>query len=331
MKSITRRSLIAGASSLPLAACAHSEAANMCSATPDSFIIDVARQPDDIFPLWPDGAPGGENTNLNEHYVSRENSFGLPDRAVREITNPTLSFFRATAPSNGITLLIAPGGGYFHVVVEKEGYEGARYFNQFGFDVYVMNYRLPHQGWAAGPDTPLQDAQRAVRLVRQKASPSDQIAMIGFSAGGHVVGSLTQRYDVSVYQAIDAADELSARPDLSALLYPVALMGSEFTHKGSETNLLGNSPSPVQLDQYDLAHAPNPDSPPVFLLHALDDTSVPFENSLQLTAAYRRTGVKAVLHSFVSGGHGFGMRGIENTPLAAWPGLFIDWANQYAR
>ena len=149
---------------------------------------------------------------------------------------------------------------------------------------------------------------------------------MGFSAGGHVAGSLTERYDASVYEPIDEADELSARPDLSALVYPVALMGSEFTHKGSEANLLGKSPSTVQLAKYDLAHAPNPDGAPVFLLHALDDTSVPFENSLELATAYRKAGVSAVLHSFVSGGHGFGMRGLDNTPLSAWPDLFVSWA-----
>lgn len=296
----------------------------------DRFIVDVDRQPDETLQIWPDGPPDDTAQELNQHYVERDNRFGLPDRAVHEVTSPTLSVFHAKKP-NGDAILLIPGGGYNHVVVEKEGYEGARYFNQFGYDVYVMDYRLPHQGWTAGPDTPLQDAQRAMRLVRQLQSENDidgdEIVM-GFSAGGHLAGSLTQRYEAKVYEGSDQADTLSARPDKSVLVYPVALMGTDTAHKGSQIRLLGETPDEAALDAYDLTTAPNPEGPPVFLLHALDDTSVPVENSLELALAYRAAGIPAVLHIFENGGHGFGLRGIEETPLATWPKLVMDWIEQ---
>lgn len=328
MMRINRRNLLLAGASLPMTSCAAGGRPRPAAET-NTFIFDINRKPDEEIELWPDGPPGGDNVTVVEQYVERDNPFGLPDRAAHNVTRPTLSLFRAANP-NGTAILIIPGGGYKWVVVEKEGYEGARYFNRSGAHVYVLKYRLPHQGWAAGPDTPLQDAQRAMRIIRQRATtdgvdPTRVMAM-GFSAGGHLAGSLTQRFDASVYDAVDIADSQSARPDLSVLVYPVALMGSPFTHAGSQECLLGTAPSAEALSKYDLSNAPNPEGPPVFLLHTLDDGAVPVENSLQLVAAYRRANVPAVIHVFDEGGHGFGMRGIEDTPLAAWPSLVIDWA-----
>lgn len=153
---LSRRNMLTGAAGATLAACATPAPS---TSSQGSLLVDLDRDPDAVIPLWPDGAPGGEAVSLNQHYVHRDNAFGLKDRAVHEVTDPTLTLFRAARP-NGKSIIIIPGGGYKWVVVEKEGHEGARYFNRFGYDVYVMSYRLPHQGWAAGPDTPLQDAQR---------------------------------------------------------------------------------------------------------------------------------------------------------------------------
>lgn len=330
MISLNRRDLIsAGALTGLVAACqTHTASVGVAARRDyDRFIIDLDRQPDLVVDIWPDGPPGPGGENLNPHYISRENPFGLPDRAVHEVTRPKLSLFRAAVP-NGTSILIIPGGGYNHVVVEKEGYEGARYFSTFGFDVWVMDYRLPHQGWAAGPDAPFQDAQRAVRTLRQLSRTSrNKLVVMGFSAGGHLAGSLSQKFQAELYEPVDQADTLSARPDLSALIYPVALMGTPFTHMGSQERLLGSDPTPEMLAAYDLTTHPNPDGPPVFLLHALDDEAVPYENALRLATSYRNAGIPAVLHSFETGGHGFGMRGIDKTPLAKWPGLFMDWSN----
>ena len=153
---------------------------------------------------------------------------------------------------------------------------------------------------------------------------------MGFSAGGHVAGSVTERSDARVYDPRDQIDTLSARPDLTALIYPVVLMGSEFTHKGSQIRLLGTEPTSETLEKYSLTETPNPQSPPVFLMHTLDDPAVPYENSLMLSTAYRKAGVEACLHTFAKGGHGFGMRGIEKSPLRAWPQLLMEWERAHS-
>ncbi|MAI91513.1 alpha/beta hydrolase [Ponticaulis sp.] len=328
----SRRGFLITSSALVLAACVAPAGLTedaVTTVTNDPFLVDIDRQPDEVFTIWPNGAPGLEAVDLEEHFVARDNAFGLPDRAARDVTAPTLTYFRSEN-YNGNTMLLIPGGGYRHVVVEKEGWEGARYFNQFGYDVYVLTYRLPFQGWPAGPETPLQDAQRATRLVRQHGSAErgsvENLLVMGFSAGGHLAGTLSQKFDELTYEPVDAADELSARPDLSVLVYPVALMNSPNVHAGSRQNLLGDEPSVELMDAWDLSKNVDANSPPLFLLHALDDQSVVMENSMEVMQAYREADIPAVLHIFEHGGHGFGMRGIYETPLEDWPGLVMNWA-----
>jgi acetyl esterase/lipase len=293
-----------------------------------SLIVDIDRQPDVVMPLWPAGAPGGENLEFEEILESRANPQGLTDRAVRNTVRPTLSVFYADAP-NGSALLVIPGGGYNYVVVEKEGWEVARWFNRRGVTAYVMTYRLPQQRWAAGPDTPLQDAQRAIRLIRARADADGvdpaRVLVMGFSAGGHVAGSLATRFAETVYARVDAADDLPARPDAAALIYPVVTMDEQYTHMGSRTNLLGASPRRAVIERYSVEHDPPADTPPVFLLHANDDGAVPVENSLALHRALQNRNIPVVMHLFDSGGHGFGLRGLEGHPLRVWPQLVLDF------
>lgn len=319
-----RRALLAAPAAL--AGCATSAAP-----APDapSLLVDLDREPDEIIELWPDGAPGGADVSLTERIVQRENPFGLVDRAAHEVTRPILSRFNAMNP-NGAALLIIPGGGYAWVVIDKEGYEGARWFSRAGYTVYVLRHRLPHQGWAAGADTPLQDAQRAIRVIRARAARDGvdpaRVAVMGFSAGGHVAGSLATRFDANVYERVDNADALSARPDLAALMYPVITMRAPHAHAGSRRNLLGETPSEARVAAYSLETAPPPATPPAFLMHAADDPSVPVENALAMFAALKRAGVAAEMHVFERGGHGFGMRGLEQNTARAWPQLFLNWA-----
>ena len=124
---------------------------------------------DEVVFLWPDGPPGGVPAELEEKIVHRENPFGLADRAAHDVTAPSLSVFRPLRP-DGSAILIIPGGGYKWVVVDKEGFEGARHFSGQGATVYVLRYRLPHQGWQAGSLAPLEDAQRAMRTIRARAT-----------------------------------------------------------------------------------------------------------------------------------------------------------------
>ena len=312
----------------PQAAYSQSNGLNVSAKAP----INMQIEPDGIIDLWPGIPPGGPTPLPHEEIVFRTNKFNLTDRAVLQVAKPNLSVFRPKRP-NGAAMLIIPGGGYSWVVVDKEGYEGAKLFAEHGFTVYVLRYRLPHQGWAAGPDTPLQDAQRAMRLIRSRADgdgidPS-KIMVMGFSAGGHVAGSLAQKFDQSIAPPLDELDTLSAKPDLAVLMYPVVTMAEPFRHPKSRENMIGLSPSPATIAAYSLETSVRADAPPLFILHAADDPAVPVENALLLYEAARRGKASVSLHVFEAGGHGFGMRGIEGTSLALWPELVLAWARDH--
>jgi acetyl esterase/lipase len=297
-----------------------------CKAVPPES--PAAAEPPEVILLWPEGPPGSVPEGLTETVVERENPFGLLDRAAHEVTAPSLTLFRPENP-DGSAILIIPGGGYRWVVIDKEGFEGARHFSARGATVYVLRYRLPHQGWQAGPHAPLQDAQRAIRLIRSRASADGidpaRVLVMGFSAGGHLAGALHTGAEVSTYAPVDAADVLSARPDATALIYPVATMRLPHAHPGSRQNLLGDAPSPEAETAWSLESRIEAGQPPVFLMHAEDDTAVPVENALLLYDALRAADVPVEMHLFETGGHGFGLRGIAGTPLEDWPDLVTGW------
>jgi acetyl esterase/lipase len=296
---------------------------------PSSFTTGT--EPDEVFDLWPRRAPGGANVTVRQEVVERTNPFNLRDRAVTGVTRPTLSLFRPARP-DGSAVLIIPGGGYRHVVVDKEGYECARWLAARGALVFVLLYRLPHHGWAAGSDTPLQDAQRAMRLIHARAErygvDRARIAVQGFSAGGHLAATLATRWDAPIAPGRDDIDALPARPGYCGLIYPVITMQNEHAHPGSRENLIGASPSAERIAAYSAENGARPDMPPVFLLHAADDMSVPVANSLLMFNAVKRASVHAELHVFDEGGHGFGLRGIDDKPARTWPELFWNFGSR---
>ncbi len=301
-------------------------------AVPQSLMVDTKRAPDEVLPLWPDGAPGGEAVQLTEHVQTRMDPQNVPYDSAVDVTAPTLSVFRAAHP-DGSAILIVPGGGYSLVVVDHEGWESARWLSRHGPTAYVMTYRMPHQGWSAGPDTPLQDAQRAIRLIRARATQDGidpaRVMVMGFSAGGHLAGSLATRFAEQAYAPIDAADSLSARPDAAALIYPVVTMREPFVHMGSRNNLIGKSPTAAMIAKYSLETEPPADTPPMLLIHAGDDPAVPVENSIGLYTALQKAHVPVAMHLFEKGGHGFGMRGLDDSPLREWPQLVLDFGNAH--
>lgn len=146
--------------------------------------------------------------------------------------------------------------------------------------------------------------------------------VMGFSAGGHLAGLLAARFDAPVYAPADTG---SARPDAAALIYPVATFTEPHAHAGSRANMLGAAPLAENIAAWSLETLVRPDMSPVFLMHAADDAAVPAENALILHSALRGAGVPVALHVFEAGGHGFGLRGIEATPLAVWPELLLEW------
>ncbi|WP_286692185.1 alpha/beta hydrolase [Brevundimonas sp. UBA2503] len=281
---------------------------------------------DDIH-LWPGAAPGGEGVTVTPEVVERSTNPAFHDRIAKHTRDPLLTVVRPVQP-NGVSMLLVPGGGYRWAVVDKEGMDCARVFAAMGYTCYVLRYRLPADGWAAGPDAPLQDAQRALRLVRAHAAGEghapDRTVVLGASAGGHLAGLLGARADAT-YPALDAADQHFHRPDALILLYPVATLADPYAHAGSRRELLGETPAPDQISAYSLEQMDWTGAAPTFLLHAMDDTAVPVENSLMLSATLRQAAVPVEVHLFEEGGHGFGIRLIEGRPAAVWPDLVRSW------
>lgn len=279
--------------------------------------------PTETIHLWPNGAPGGENVTVTAIVPERSTNPAFHDRFAQFTTDPILTVMRPDRP-NGAAMLLIPGGGYKWSVVDKEGLDVARVFAAVGVTCFVLRYRLPADGWASGPNAPLQDAQRAMRLIRAHAAdygidPS-RIASLGGSAGGHLAGLLAARRDAT-YDAVDAADSVSFRPDLNILLYPVATMADPFVHAGSREQLLGANPTPEQIAAWSLERMDWTGVAPTILIHAVDDPSVPVENSLNLLATLRAATVTTEAHLFQEGGHGFGIRLIAGKPAAVWPDL----------
>jgi acetyl esterase/lipase len=285
-------------------------------------------QPSETVDLWPKGAPGAPRLPLTETVSERSTDPQLTDRAVFGISKPRLTIFRPTIP-NGAAVLIAPGGGYRWVVMDKEGYELGRWLSARGFTVFVLFYRLPGEGWEAGADTVLQDTQRAMRLIRHRAHDygvdPERVAAMGFSAGGHACADLAARFAAPVYAAVDRIDSLPARPNVAAVIYPVISMSAPNAHAGSREKLIGANAS----REAGRAHSPHlnipANAPPHFILHAEDDDIVPVDNALLLRAALRARAVPVETHLFTHGGHGFGLRKAIGKPVGQWPELFLAW------
>ena len=318
---VGRRDLLAAGLALPFAsAAAHAAWTRPAGLAPD---ISIA--------LWPDGhikPPPG----LVEAVVQRSDDPNASDRMLQGVTRPRLDIFRPAKP-NGSAVILAPGGGYRYVVIDKEGYELARWLRERGVTVYVLFYRLPGDGWTNGADVPLADAQRAVRLVRSRAGADGidpaRVAFGGFSAGGQVATSLLTRFDAKVYAPVDAADTLPARPDAVAAIYPVVSMDPTITHVVSREKLIGTHPDAAREKLHSPERNVRADQPPLWLLHAEDDDVVKVENSARLRGATRAIGAPVEAHFFERGGHGFGLMKTAGLPVAIWPELLSSWLGSH--
>ena len=292
--------------------------------------------------LWPGGvAPGSAHLRIEQAIVERSDDPARPDRIVTGITEPYMVVHRPARP-NGAALLVMPGGAYRRIVLDKDGSALVpEFFGRRGYTLFVLRYRLPGEGHERARDVPLADAQRALRLIRANASrwgvDPARVGAMGFSDGRHAAASLGSRYEEAVAPAVDDVDRVSARPDFLLLMYPVIDMGAgtrcdtaglacePVFHRVSREHLIGASPSGEAVAAYSLQNRVHAGMPPVFLLHASDDASVPLDNSLLLFRALRAAGVPTEFHVHAEGGHGFGVRDIGGLPLALWPSMADAW------
>jgi acetyl esterase/lipase len=267
----------------------------------DPLVIDV----------WPGPIPG-ETAKLGAEKLLEQKP---GERQVKRLTNvskPTLTVFRpAKEKDTGAAVLIAPGGGYNILAWDLEGEEVAAWLNSIGVTGIVLKYRVPRRPDDARdkpPLGPLQDAQRAMSLVRSKAEEwgidPKRIGMLGFSAGGNLTARTATSFGQRVYEPRDGIDQVSCRPDFAVLVYAAYL---------------------VQKGKSDLAPElrVNADTPPMFFVHAGDDR-LEAENSVYLYLALRRAKVPAELHVYTTGGHGFGLRPSEH-PCSTWPQRCAEW------
>lgn len=225
-------------------------------------------------------------------------------------------------------LLVLPGGGYGGHA-EHEAEVVARAFHRFGLHGAVLRYRLAPNH--THPDM-LHDAQRAARLVRAQARDwhvaGGKLAVLGFSAGGHLASSLAVHYDRFPCAQDDLAGQFSARPDAAVLCYPVIDMAGSATHTGSRRNLLGPEPPAELMEQMSTQKQVDAQTPPTFLWHTADDPGVPVDNSLQFFAACRRHKVPAELHVFETGAHGLGLGHGRGRPDV---GVWVDLAGEFLK
>ncbi|GIW87607.1 MAG: beta-xylanase [Isosphaeraceae bacterium] len=284
------------------------------------WTIPVAGQEPESLPLWPAGAPGALGNDPGEDPF---HSGDIPTITV---------WLPARDRATGAAVVICPGGGYGFLATEHEGSEVAAWLNSIGVAGIMLKYRIaPRYRHPA----PLEDAQRAMRLVRHHAQAwgidPDRVGILGFSAGGHLASTVSTHFDTGRHEAADPVERQSCRPDFAILVYPVIALATEYGHSGSRTNLLGDRPDPALLASLSNETQVTPRTPPTFLVHTAEDAAVPPENSLLYASALRRAGVPFELHLFAKGVHGLGLgtgwkgRIGPEPSFQAWPSLCEAW------
>ena len=273
-------------------------------------LICIAQQPIEM-DLWQDGAPESNGLSINE----RGEDFSY---AKLYVYRPALN------NNNRAAVVICPGGGYGTLAMSHEGHDYARWLSDNGMTAVILKYRLPNRHHFI----PLKDAQRALRIVRSKATEWDidpaKVGISGFSAGGHLASTASTHFDTGDQLSEDPLEHFSCRPDFAILFYPVITMKEEFTHSGSRRNLLGEGYNAELVKLYSNEEQVNAQTPPTFLITSDDDRTVVPRNSIEYYSALKRNNVPAVLYIIPDGGHGWGtnperQQFIEwSVPLKSW-------------
>lgn len=281
------------------------------------------------FPLWP-GMPLGA-----PHALPRPEWRMYPDGPqlwIRGIAIPEVNVFRP-ARADGSALLVIPGGAYEFLSIQNEGLDPAERFNAERTTCFILTYRLPSEGWPNRSHVALQDAQRAMRLIRSRAADfridPDRLGVLGFSAGGHLAADLAVSHADRIYAPMDKADEQSARPAFVGLVYPVISLDQKISEGNSGPNVVGPNPSPELVAARSPAQHVTAQTPPSFVVAAFDDGLVHIDNSLIWIDACRRARVSVEAHLFAEGGHGFGLHLPRENPGSRWPDLFALWMRRH--
>jgi acetyl esterase/lipase len=229
---------------------------------------------------------------------------------ISKISRPALTVFLAPKEkANGTAVVICPGGGYVNTAAGHEGIEVARMFNELGISAFVLKYRIPNDSTMVHKEIgPLQDAQRAIQIVRLRSKEwnidTSRVGILGFSAGGHLASTAGTHFSRSV---IENKTRINLRPDFLILIYPVISFSDSLAHLGSRNQLIGKNPSPENINEYSNELQVTARTPPAFLVHAGDDKTVKVQNSIDFYLALHKNKVPAEMHLYPKGGHGFGM------------------------
>lgn len=272
--------------------------------------------------LYPGIVPGSKQSTVKQRELVLANG-GI---RIYSVIAPTLKKYTPAKP-NGVSVIICPGGGYERLSIDHEGEEVAKALNKVGITGFVLKYRLPNDSIMEDKTTgPLQDAQQAIRMVRQQAkawslNPA-KIGIMGFSAGGHLAATAATHFNMIIDLSL-LKDTTSVRPDFTILIYPVISFDDAIAHKGSKNKLLGKDPSPKLVKQFSNELQVTKRSPQAFLVHAGDDGSVPVENTIRYYQACIKNKVPVEMHLYPKGGHGFGM--YNKTTSDKWFDRLMNW------
>ncbi len=308
----------------PLALAAVSAAPVQAADAPAATFLE----PSEWIDLWPKDA--SSDMPIKPTAVFSETVTATPDkwgttRRMKGITRPRLAVFRPQTP-NGSAILISPGGGFSLTSFDHEGYRLADRLTKDGITCFVLFYRLANDGWADRLNVGTVDAQRGMRVLRANAArfgvDPARVAAIGFSAGGFITASLATQPNAALVPAQDPIDALDARPAVAALMYGVISVDPAIAYRGAAPSLFQRAPTDAEV-QASPERRVTATTPPTFLCHTDDDTTVPPENSLRFRAALKAQKIPVETHLFAAGGHGFGMRPDTSAPYHAWPGLLV--------